>query len=319
MPVRRRALTYSRVLEEVAQGHSIRKNLYEGLERSLGSGNRVVAFFSSSTIPAAIEDADAVMLEEVLQDVLEQGQHLVLVLNSMGGEALPAERIVNICRSYSEDGFTVVIPKMAKSAATMVCFGAREIWMSQTSELGPVDPQIAVMDDSGFVKFLAAHEIVESYHDLLNRANRTRGRVDPYLQQLQRFDARDIRRIISAQQLSENIAVKCLQGGVFRGRTDAWIRRRIKPFLEPRYTKVHGRPIYHDVAKHCGLSVRVHELRSDLWRLVWQLYVRLNYLVSQSGNIAKVIESVERSYTAAAFRPGSVSGTQGGERGGHEA
>ena len=80
--------------------------------------------------------------------------------------------------------------------------------MSLTSELGPVDPQVPIQDDAGRVThYQAAHEVIEAYDGLMRKANTTRGRVEPYLQQLQRIDARDIRRIISAQKLAENITV----------------------------------------------------------------------------------------------------------------
>jgi ClpP class serine protease len=76
----------------------------------------------------------------------------------------------------------VIVPKMAKSAATMVCLGADSIGMSRTSELGPIDPQIKVGDGM----YYAAHEIVESYNDLMTKANKSKGNLEPYLQQLYR-------------------------------------------------------------------------------------------------------------------------------------
>ncbi len=116
------------------------------------------------------------------------------------------------------------------------------------------------------------------------------------MQQLARFDARDIRRIRSAQELSESIAVKCLQSSVFASLGPTQIKNRIKPFLDPKYTKVHGRGIYHDVAKKCGLNVELHDTMSEVWQIVWELYVRLNYVVSH--NAAKVIESSEHYWVA---------------------
>ena len=179
----------------------------------------------------------------------------------------------------------------------MICFGASSIGMSRTSELGPIEPQFPIYDDRGqFVGYQAAHEIIESYRELMATANRTRGRLEPYLQQLARFDARDIRRIQSAQELSDNIAIKSLKTGFFRKRSERSIRAKIKPFLDPAYTKDHGRPIYWDVARGCGLNVELHDHRGPLWRSVWSLYVRLNHLVTHS--VSKVIESSAEIYTA---------------------
>lgn len=291
-------MTYAHLLEEVNQAHTIRRQLYADLEKLFKQKVKVVALFTSFSMPVLLQDVDADMLEEVLQNTpLQNGKELVLLINSAGGEALPAERIVNICRSYSNGKFCVIVPKMAKSAATMICFGANKIGMSKTSELGPIDPQIGIYDEHGNVtKYLAAHEIIESYNELMTKANQTRGRVEPFLQQLARFDARDIRRIRSAQELSKSIAVKCLQSSVFSSLRPKQIENKIKPFLDPKYTKVHGRGIYHDLAKKCGLNLELYDMMSETWQIIWKLYVRLNYVVTHTA--AKVIESSEHYWVA---------------------
>jgi membrane-bound ClpP family serine protease len=246
-----------------------------------------------------IADSDADMIEEVLQNTPINGKELILVINSPGGDGLAAERIINIFRSYSPNGFSVIVPKMAKSAATMICFGAKKILMSKTSELGPIDPQIAIFDDNGkFSGYQAAHEIINSYEGLMARASKTKGRIEPYLQQLARFDDRSIQRIKSAQALSESIAVKCLKTGCMSNLEERQIRVKIKPFLDPKFTKDHGRPIYYDVARSSGLATELADHNSELWKDVWCLYVRLNFLVSSSAS--KVIESSTEAYTAPA-------------------
>ncbi len=160
--------------------------------------------------------------------------------------------------------------------------------MSRTSELGPIDPQIRVAEGV----YYAAHEIIDSYNELMRKANTTKGKVDPFLQQLYRFDATQIRWIKSAQQLSESIAVNVLKTGVMNGQPEAQIKKKILPFLSPEFSKVHGRPIYPDVVQKCGLSVTLYELDSSLWKDIWELYIRCNYMVSTfKTGIAKLIES----------------------------
>jgi hypothetical protein len=285
------SLTYDRVLEDTQQGPSTRRDLYVGLQQALEDKYLVVSFFTMFGHPRVLlQDADADMLEELLQNSDLSNRELLLILNSPGGEALAAERIITICRGFSTNGYSVMVPKRAKSAATMVCLGAKQIMMSTTSELGPIDPQIGYRDAQ-----YAAHEIIESYEDLVRKASRTRGRIEPYLQQLNRYDARDIRWIRSAQQLSESIALRALSTGAMQGKTQAIIRQKIKPFLNPRFTKVHGRPIYHDVATKSGLPVKLFTLGSEVWKLVWQLYVRLNYAASGHRG-SKIIESMDAHY-----------------------
>lgn len=295
--------TYSHILQEVGQAPDTRVKLYKNIEnetkKQLNIDGKVVAFFTSFTYPVLIEDQDADMLEEVMANTSMGNKKLVLFLNSPGGEALAAERIINICRTYSSQDFFVIVPKMAKSAATMICLGACKIVMSETSELGPIDPQILIRDGEGRpTGYKPAHELIESYKELMNQANKSKGRIEPYLQQLARYDARDIRSIKSDQALSENIAIKSLKSGMLNSLTDKQIKAKIKPFLDPAYTKSHGRPIYHNMAKECGLTVQLFKTTSNFWKSVWQLYMRLNYVVTNMGT-TKIIESSEDSYQAA--------------------
>jgi hypothetical protein len=288
---------FSRIQDEINQTHGTRRLLYEELERAL-DGRHVIAFFTSFVWPVTIADADPDMIEEALGKVPDDGKELVLIINSAGGEGMAAERIVNVCRSHSPTGqFSVIVPRKAKSAATMICFGACQIGMSKTSELGPVDPQIVVSNDQGQpVSVHAAHEIIESYEDLIKQANKTKGRVEPYLQQLARFDAKDIRRIRSAQELSKSISIKCLKTGAMAKRSEAFIEKQIKPFLDPKYTKMHSRPIYHDVAAQCGLPVKLYDLKSQTWGLVSELYMRLSNFCG--NHASKAVETVHDLYQA---------------------
>ncbi len=293
-PARIDALSHIR--DEVRQRHETRKHIYEKIESDCLKDCKVVSFFTTFYYPSLIEDNDATMLEEVLTNTALDNKKLIVILNSPGGDALAAERIINICRSYGNGRFSVVVPKMAKSAATMICLGADEIFMSKTSELGPIDPQILIRDDNGIpIKYQAAHEIIESYEDLVSKANKSKGNLDPYLQQLSRYDARDIRSIVSAQQLSESIAVKSLKSGMLKGMTEGTIKKQISTFLDPRQSISHGRPIYHDLAKKSGLNINLQENNSDFWQAIWQIYVRLNYVVNSMA--AKVIESATDSWS----------------------
>ena len=45
-------------------------------------------------------------------------------------------------REHANENFVIVVPRHAKSAATLLCCAADEIHMGSLSELGPIDPQI---------------------------------------------------------------------------------------------------------------------------------------------------------------------------------
>lgn len=257
----------------------------------------VITFFTCfNDEKTMITDDDAEMLESVL--TAENGlEKLVLVINSPGGSGLAAERIANVCRQYSKGNFEVIVPHMAKSAATTICFAAKTIHMSRTAELGPVDPQVPYLDDQNRQRWISADEYVRSYESLMEAASGGKfKRIEPFLQQLNRYDARFVESVKSARKLSEDISIRLLQSGMMKGKTSAAIKRQIDVFLTQERTASHGRMIHCDVARECGLNINVIDLRSKLWDDIWELYVRSDWVVSHGNR--KLIESNQSAVTA---------------------
>lgn len=280
------------VQTEQMQAHATREHLFAELEANLG--RPVVAFFTSFRYPVMIEDTDADMLEGVLLD-LDLRSGLVLCINSPGGDGLAAERIINVCRSYSGTGdYWIIVPGKAKSAATMVCFGASKILMGPTSELGPIDPQITSAAGTGMLRRFSVFNIVESYNDLFDRAVKEKRNLQPYLQQLANYDEKEIKEFKSALALSDDIAVRALESGMLKGTDQATIRQKIHTFLSPTRTKVHGRAIYRTEAEQCGLKIESVDPKESPWQMTYELYIRLNNYVSTRA--LKCLESKKHSF-----------------------
>ncbi len=240
-----------------------------------------------------LDDTDADILEGALQKVdLDKG--LALIISSPGGDGIAAERIINVCRQYSQTGeYLSVVPSKAKSAATIVCFGSSEIFMGGTSELGPIDPQIFI-PETGLERF-SVYNIVKSYDDLFMRAiNQSSGNLQPFLQQLERYDEREIEEFRSALALSEDIAVRNLRSGMLSDKHADEIKAALNVFLSPELTKTHGRPIYREEAQKTGLKVRNVDVHSKLWKLVYELYIRTDTFVSTMA--MKCVETKEYSF-----------------------
>ncbi|MCL4465127.1 MAG: hypothetical protein M1389_03720 [Chloroflexi bacterium] len=292
-----RSPVIQRVLAEQKQGHETRQGLFRSLEEQLG--RPVVSFFTSFRFPVMIEDADADMLEGVLQK-LDLSNGLALLISSPGGDGLAAERIINVCRSYSRTGeYWAIVPAKAKSAATMICFGASKIIMGATSELGPIDPQVAAPDDAT-LRIFSVFNIVKSYEDLFSQAVKEKGNLEPYLQQLSNYDAREIKEFRAALSLSEDIAIRTLASGMMRDMSEKDIKDKIKIFLTPERTKTHGRPIYAKEAADCCLEIELKDVTDRFWEVVYELNIRTSSFVS--GEATKCIESKNHSFFASARR-----------------
>jgi ClpP class serine protease len=103
-----------------------------------------------------IIDIDFVInLEEHLQK--EKGdKELHLLLRSPGGDGEQAIRAIRVLQSRCSK-LVLVVPDMAKSAATLLALGADEIRLAPASDLGPVDPQMQIGD-----RWFAAKDIIET-------------------------------------------------------------------------------------------------------------------------------------------------------------
>jgi len=283
---------HKKIYEERFQTADGRKELFSKLRNSF-DGRALVTFFTSFDFATQIDDKDADMLQSVLHNT-DLNKGLVLMINSPGGDPLAAERIATICRSYSgTKDYWALVPGPAKSAATMICMGASKIIMAPTAELGPVDPQVRVTIDSEFT-YLPADVVTSTYDQLFKDATSgTSTTIEPYIQQLGRFDAREVAQFKSWIALSKDISIKLLAAGMMSGKSEADIEAKIKIFLEAAQTCDHGRPIYSDAAKKCDLNIEEIDLTSPDWNHIYELYVRMDMFVSSFA--ATAVESLDES------------------------
>ncbi len=80
------------------------------------------------------------VIEDLKKDPTTRSK-LVIILNTSGGSAETAEKMVDIIRAkYGEVYF--VVPDFAMSAGTVFCMSGDRIYMDYSSSLGPIDPQV---------------------------------------------------------------------------------------------------------------------------------------------------------------------------------
>jgi len=91
-----------------------------------------------------IQSALLRVFRDVIEDLKRDSttrSRLVIILNTSGGSAETAEKMVDIIRAkYGEVYF--VVPDFAMSAGTVFCMSGDKIYMDYSSSLGPIDPQV---------------------------------------------------------------------------------------------------------------------------------------------------------------------------------
>ena len=88
---------------------------------------------------------DAVFFGDLLHNI--PSDHPVdLLLQTPGGDIDAAEKLISMVRNrVGSARLRVIVPDYAKSAGTLIALGADVVMMSDSSELGPIDPQDALL------------------------------------------------------------------------------------------------------------------------------------------------------------------------------
>ena len=137
-----------------------RQAIIRDIQRS--EGLKLISYVSGND--AAIT-RDAVVPFVDLLHTLPAGQGIELLLHTGGGDVDAAEKLTSMVREkVGEDApFRVVVPDFAKSAGTLMVLGADSVVMSDTSELGPIDPQVRIPDANGQLRWIAAQIYLDAF------------------------------------------------------------------------------------------------------------------------------------------------------------
>jgi hypothetical protein len=119
-------------LKEIVQQH-----IQWEISRSQLHESHNILFLYDGT---AIQRGDANRIYDAVASC-DPSRKTLLIIHSGGGDIPAAYFISKLCRASSDKGFEAAIPRLAKSAATLICCGADVIHMGSMSELGPIDPQ----------------------------------------------------------------------------------------------------------------------------------------------------------------------------------
>lgn len=107
--------------------------------------SRVITYVTSNrpNVESDLEESDIIQFRKHLEDICAKCSSVDLFLYSYGGELETAWELVNLIREYNMD-FSVLVPYHARSAASLITFGAKEIVMGKMGSLGPIDPTVRI-------------------------------------------------------------------------------------------------------------------------------------------------------------------------------
>ncbi len=176
--------------------------------------------------------------------------------------------MASLFRKYAPTELNIIIPRWAKSAATLVACGADKIFMTQIAELGPLDPQITQMNpiEERLEEFSPMYldSTLSLIRDELNKGNEKLGEL--LVNRLQ-FPM-TLGGIMKSLEIGKNYLSKLLSLGMFKENKNGEVSL-IAEKLSRGYCD-HGFCINLDEAKSIGL--KVFEIEKGDLDLVWEIY-----------------------------------------------
>ena len=207
-------------------------------------------------------------LEELLHP-LDPSKPLHLLLASPGGDGETAIRIVRSLQARCTE-LTVVLPDMAKSAATILSLGADHLVFGPGGDLGPVDPQMRYPNGT----LASAKELVEAVDEAERRITANPDTYPLFANLLAEVTMIMVEQARFALARSGALVREALAAATGRtqGDVDALAATLQEPLIEEPTS--HSAVISCDAARQFGLPAEAADPASETWAIIWSLWTR---------------------------------------------
>jgi hypothetical protein len=185
-------------------------------------------------------------------------KNIDVIIHSAGGDADAAYHLATILQEICEGKLTMIVPRYAKSAATLLACGGDVVVMDLPSELGPIDPQLEDPVTGRYISGSSVRNTIKYIQELSG----------PLLKELcQRLPVIQIGDHESLVEHVEECLKELLCERMFKDETEK--AKEIAEKLTTGYS-YHGRAITLREAKKVGLKIET--LPRDQWQKVWKVF-----------------------------------------------
>jgi ClpP class serine protease len=179
-----------------------------------------------------------------------------------------AVRLVRSAQARCSE-LTVIVPDIAKSAATLMALGADSILMGPASDLGPVDPQFQMGD----YDLVSAKDVISAVERALDDVAARPDTFPLHSGLLADVNALRVQQARSALDRTDDLLREALLSNPRRSQeqVDELAQRLHEPLIEA--PKDHAAIFSAEDARKHGLPVVSCDPSSDQWRRIWQLWM----------------------------------------------
>jgi hypothetical protein len=221
-------------------------------------------------------------LAEVVRGL--QGDSLDLILHSPGGSPEAAESIVAVLRNQFKT-VRVLVPVMAKSAATMIALSANEVLMPISAELGPIDPQFLLSDGRGGQRMTPAQAIIDDVQRAKQAVINKQADFPVWVAQIQGQPPGLYQQALNAVDLSKKLVKRWIEQYMLTG--EATASQQAQVIVD--YLGNHNQFLSHarrvDVQTLNGMGAKIYDITTkdrELWELLEELWYVVEHTFQNS-------------------------------------
>ncbi len=235
------------------------------------TGRRLICYIAGNRLECMISPDDTMPFVDLLHKA-EDGENIDMMLHTNGGSVDAAEKLIRLVRSKVGNGqLRIIVPELAKSAGTVMVLGADIVLMSDTSELGPIDPQMPFADAQGTVIWQSVQNYLDAYDEhyrtVVEQPDNDAAKI-----MLDKVDPQTVNLCRAVMARARQSAESLLLCGMFRngGNNTLTVQR----LLDTRRWLSHSQMISWEDAKDptIGLKVKYLSQEDELWQDIWRLY-----------------------------------------------
>ncbi|HEC87227.1 MAG TPA: hypothetical protein ENI49_05105 [Thermoplasmatales archaeon] len=279
--------THKRTDRQLAQ---VNKKIDNTIKKIEEQRERRCFLLSATITPSLVEK----IFGELINNFQDIDGKLDVIVDSLGGDIDAAYNLACLFQKYGQKELTFIVPRWAKSAATLIVCAGEEILMTAVAELGPLDPQITQINplEERFEQFSPLH--IQTTLELI-REEYEKGNKDLAEGLLKRLQfPLTLGSFIKAHEIAEQYLVRLLKERMRKTDKLGASPEEIAKRLTREYAD-HGFCINIGEAKKIGLNVQ--EIEGELLDLVWSLYELLKRRddlerEKREADIMKVIEKL---------------------------
>lgn len=262
----------------------------QDLIRSIQQASKTTLLCYVSDPQSSVNRDDPVAMVDLLHNVPE-ASNIDFLLHTGGGDVDSAEKITKLLWSKvgTSGSLRVIVPDFAKSAGTLIAIGADAIVMSESSELGPIDPQVVISDGDGN----RLQHSVQNYLDAYEKYKQalTVNPEDEHARiMLSKLQPERLVLFEGVKERAKRLAEKHLQEGMFRRGQPGNFTAIAAELIDTKKWLTHGQMIDYNDAQRMGLTVEVRGSADNQWQALWKLYC-LFRLALAGGEHQKFFES----------------------------